>query len=243
MQISQLKETRSEADHTLDFRALDFQIIQLTEKVTTLQEQNELFRAENAKVNAHYKDWKYVIDVEPIPLRSWNNREIHLDYLKYLKESVETLREIVEEAKGSYQSLVLSSLCTPPTNKALEYLFQPYVLMKLEPPGVEQTSSSCSKQFQFQSIQPSQNLTSTTIVRWQPLQVILHLHLGLRSPSIHQGVAAESTLVEENSFTPVDNDPFINIFPLEPTSEASSSGDVSSVESTYVTQILHHLRK
>ncbi|GJT52670.1 hypothetical protein Tco_0978827 [Tanacetum coccineum] len=32
MQISQLKETRSEADRTLDFRALDFQITQLTEK-------------------------------------------------------------------------------------------------------------------------------------------------------------------------------------------------------------------
>ncbi|GKC08094.1 hypothetical protein Tco_0999704 [Tanacetum coccineum] len=38
MQISQLKETRSEADRTLDFRTLDFQITQLTEKVTTLQE-------------------------------------------------------------------------------------------------------------------------------------------------------------------------------------------------------------
>ncbi|GKA20741.1 retrovirus-related pol polyprotein from transposon TNT 1-94 [Tanacetum coccineum] len=48
---------------------------------------------------------------------------------------------------------------------------------------------------------------------------------ALQSPSIHQGVAAESTLVEENSFAPVDNDPFINIFALEPTSEASSSGD------------------
>ncbi|GJX93869.1 hypothetical protein Tco_0348455 [Tanacetum coccineum] len=47
MQISQLKETRSEVDRTLDFRALDFQITQLTEKVTILQEQNELFRAEN----------------------------------------------------------------------------------------------------------------------------------------------------------------------------------------------------
>nr|GEZ17660.1 hypothetical protein [Tanacetum cinerariifolium] len=28
-----------------------------------------------------------------------NNREVHLDYLKHLKESVATLREIVEEAK------------------------------------------------------------------------------------------------------------------------------------------------
>ncbi|GJU82698.1 hypothetical protein Tco_1285063 [Tanacetum coccineum] len=50
MQISQLQETRSEADRTLDFRALDFQITQLTEKVNVLQEQNELFRTENAKI-------------------------------------------------------------------------------------------------------------------------------------------------------------------------------------------------
>nr|GFC48863.1 integrase, catalytic region, zinc finger, CCHC-type, peptidase aspartic, catalytic [Tanacetum cinerariifolium] len=33
--------------------------------------------------------------------------------------------------------------------------------------------------------------------------------------------------MEENPFAPVDNDPFINIFSLEPTSEASSSGDVT----------------
>ncbi|GJQ98741.1 retrovirus-related pol polyprotein from transposon TNT 1-94 [Tanacetum coccineum] len=39
------------------------------------------------------------IDVEPIPHRNRNNSEVHLDYLKHLKESVETLREIVEEAK------------------------------------------------------------------------------------------------------------------------------------------------
>ncbi|GJT68339.1 hypothetical protein Tco_1019819 [Tanacetum coccineum] len=55
-QISHLQETRSEADRTLDFRALDFQITQLTEKVTVLQEQNEFFRAENAKIKQHYKE-------------------------------------------------------------------------------------------------------------------------------------------------------------------------------------------
>ncbi|GJZ40550.1 hypothetical protein Tco_0587436 [Tanacetum coccineum] len=141
-------ETRSEADPTLDFRALDFQITQLTEKVATLQEQNELFRAKNGKIKQHYKEiydsikitrakhieqttalltenenlkvqihnkmqsvttnpikprvlapGKYAIDVEPIPPRNRNNREVHLDYLKHLKESVETIREIVEEAK------------------------------------------------------------------------------------------------------------------------------------------------
>nr|GEV40164.1 hypothetical protein [Tanacetum cinerariifolium] len=41
----------------------------------------------------------YAIDVEPIPPHLRNNREVHLDNLKHLKESVATLREIVEEAK------------------------------------------------------------------------------------------------------------------------------------------------
>ncbi|GJR45629.1 hypothetical protein Tco_1313732 [Tanacetum coccineum] len=56
MQISQLNETRSEADRTRDFRTLDFQITQLTEKINVLQEQNELFRAENGKIKQHYKE-------------------------------------------------------------------------------------------------------------------------------------------------------------------------------------------
>ncbi|GJW87942.1 hypothetical protein Tco_0163282 [Tanacetum coccineum] len=55
-EISQLKETRSELDQTIDFRARDFQISQLTEKVNSLQEQNELFRVENAKIKQHYKE-------------------------------------------------------------------------------------------------------------------------------------------------------------------------------------------
>ncbi|GKB74014.1 hypothetical protein Tco_0935426, partial [Tanacetum coccineum] len=155
MQISQLKETRSEADRTLDFRTLDFQITQLIEKINVLQEQNELFREENRKIKQHYKELydsikitrakhleqttalltkneslkvqiqnklscvnkdhvkpkvlapgKYAIDVEPIPPRNRNNREVHLVYLKHLKESVETLREIVEEAKNCQKTNV-----------------------------------------------------------------------------------------------------------------------------------------
>ncbi|GJU77915.1 retrovirus-related pol polyprotein from transposon TNT 1-94 [Tanacetum coccineum] len=54
VQISQLKD--SEADRTLDFRALDFQITELTEKVIVLQEQNKLFRSENATIKQHYKE-------------------------------------------------------------------------------------------------------------------------------------------------------------------------------------------
>ncbi|GKC78615.1 hypothetical protein Tco_1129389, partial [Tanacetum coccineum] len=114
--------TRSEADRTLDFRALDFQITQLTKKVTVLQEQNELFRAENEKVLA---PGRYAIDVEPIPPRNRNNRDVHLDYLKHLKESVETLREIVEEAKVERpldSSLASACFYTKHSQELLEYV-------------------------------------------------------------------------------------------------------------------------
>nr|GEV46174.1 integrase, catalytic region, zinc finger, CCHC-type, peptidase aspartic, catalytic [Tanacetum cinerariifolium] len=111
MQISQLKETRSEADRTLDFRALDFQITKLTEKVTVLLEQNDLFRVENAKIKQHYKEL--------------NNREAHLDYLKHLKESVATPREIVKEARAERpldRSLASACLYTKHSYELLEYL-------------------------------------------------------------------------------------------------------------------------
>nr|GEX36060.1 hypothetical protein [Tanacetum cinerariifolium] len=53
--------------------------------------------------------------------------------------------------------------------------------------------------------------------------------------------ATKSTLMDDNPGAPVDNTPFINVFALEPSSDASSSGDVSSTESPYVSQTLHHL--
>nr|GEZ18986.1 hypothetical protein [Tanacetum cinerariifolium] len=58
---------------------------------------------------------------------------------------------------------------------------------------------------------------------------------ALHSPCLHQGIAAESTLIDKIPFAHVDNDPFINIFFSKPNSEASSSGDASSAESTYKT--------
>nr|GFB21842.1 uncharacterized mitochondrial protein AtMg00810-like [Tanacetum cinerariifolium] len=83
--------------------------------------------------------------------------------------------------------------------------------------------------------------SSTTIYQDAPSLSISPSSLALQSPSIHQGVAAESTLVEDNPVAPVDNNPFINVFALEPSSDASSSEDVSLTESTYVSQTLHHL--
>nr|GFA79895.1 hypothetical protein [Tanacetum cinerariifolium] len=146
--ISQLQVTRSDTDRTLTVQAADSQITKLTEQVTNLHAQNNLFRAENDKIKQHYKELydsikitrakyieqvtalttenvnlkaqtlekvnsvskdqvkpkalargKHALDVEPIVPRLRNNKDAHLDYLRHLKESVETIRDIVEEAK------------------------------------------------------------------------------------------------------------------------------------------------
>nr|GFA98023.1 Gag-Pol polyprotein [Tanacetum cinerariifolium] len=57
------------------------------------------------------------------------------------------------------------------------------------------------------------------------------------------GVVAEPYFMEDHNVAPVDNNPFVNVFALEPHSEASSSGDISFTESPYVSQTLHHLNK
>ncbi|GKD13172.1 hypothetical protein Tco_1197579 [Tanacetum coccineum] len=98
-QISHLQETHSEADHHTKH----------IEQTTALTTENENLKAQiQNKVKSVTKDHvkpivlalgKYAIDVEPIPPRHRNNRAVHLDYLKHLKKSVKTLREIVEEAK------------------------------------------------------------------------------------------------------------------------------------------------
>ncbi|GJT64004.1 retrovirus-related pol polyprotein from transposon TNT 1-94 [Tanacetum coccineum] len=85
--------------------------------------------------------------------------------------------------------------------------------------------------------------SSTTIDQDAPSSSHSPSSSELQSPSLHQGIAAESTLMEDNPFAPVDNHLFINVFSLEPSSEASSSGDLSSAESPYVSQTLHHLGK
>ncbi|GJU49946.1 retrovirus-related pol polyprotein from transposon TNT 1-94 [Tanacetum coccineum] len=328
------------------------------------------------------------IDVEPIPPRNRNNREVHLDYLKHLKESVETLREIVKEAKVERPlDRLLSSAClytkhsqelleyvigtcpkdfnkrdkkhastpltkkkqvtfedqcetlnnnthkhveqlniqktnvpvipstgvnscyskhmmgdrsrlrnfmkkfigtvrfgndhfdtimgyqdyvigdsvisrvyyveglghrlvpnpvpaapyVPPTNKELEILFQLMFDEYLEPPRVERPIPPALP------VQVPVNLastpSSTTIDQDVPSISHSPSSSALQSPSSHQGVAAGSTIIEDNPFAHADNDPFVNVFASKPSSETSSYGDVSSAESTHVTQPHHHLRK
>ncbi|GJS40483.1 hypothetical protein Tco_0565526 [Tanacetum coccineum] len=90
-------------------------LIKIKEKA--LKEQTTAFRPIKALT-------VYAIDVEPIPPHNRNNREVHLDYLKHLKESVETLREIVKEAKVERpfdRSLESAYLYTKHSLELLEY--------------------------------------------------------------------------------------------------------------------------
>nr|GEV84649.1 retrovirus-related Pol polyprotein from transposon TNT 1-94 [Tanacetum cinerariifolium] len=70
---------------------------------------------------------------------------------------------------------------------------------------------------------------STAIEQDAPSLSHSPLSSALQSPCLHQGVAAESTLMDENPFAPVDKDLFINVFASKPTSVASSSGDAKLV--------------
>nr|GEX85136.1 retrovirus-related Pol polyprotein from transposon TNT 1-94 [Tanacetum cinerariifolium] len=76
--------------------------------------------------------------------------------------------------------------------------------------------------------------SSTSIDQDEPSPSHSPSSSALQSPCLHQGVAVKSTLMDENPIAPVNNNPFINIFSPEPTSEASSSEDANSAESTYL---------
>ncbi|GJR03549.1 retrovirus-related pol polyprotein from transposon TNT 1-94 [Tanacetum coccineum] len=68
---------------------------------------------------------RYPIDTEPNPSRLKKNREVHLHYIKLLKENVETLREIVEDAKVERPlDTSLASACryTKHSQELLEYV-------------------------------------------------------------------------------------------------------------------------
>ncbi|GJZ80023.1 retrovirus-related pol polyprotein from transposon TNT 1-94 [Tanacetum coccineum] len=111
----------------------------------------------------------------------------------------------------------------------------------MEPPRVERPISPAP------AVQVPVNsagtLSSTTIDQDAPSPSYSPSSSALQSPCLHQGVAAESTLMEENPLAPVVNNPFINVFSPEPSSKASSFGDLSSTEYPYVSQTLHHLGK
>nr|GEX80066.1 retrovirus-related Pol polyprotein from transposon TNT 1-94 [Tanacetum cinerariifolium] len=344
------------------------------EQVTSLTTENVNLKAQildtiNSVSKEHVKPkilapGKYAIDVEPIIPRLRNYREAHLDYLRHLKESVETIRDIVEEAKVKTNVPVPLSTrvnrCTsasgsqprsntknnkispakgvnkmqveeqPRINKSHlrtsnhvdsssrpkctvvqivlwyldsgcsnhmtgdrspfmnfvkkfigtvrfgndhfgaimgygDYVIGDSVISKAEavatacytknrslihtPKILENYSTADIRIFvgyaPSRKVQASVNSagtpSSTTIDQDAPSLSISPSSSALQSHSLHLVIVAESTFMEDNLVAPVDNNPFINVFASKPSSDTSSSEDVSSTESTYVSQTVHHL--
>nr|GEV47889.1 hypothetical protein [Tanacetum cinerariifolium] len=117
-QLSQLQATHSNTDSQNDlFRAENDKIkqhykelydsIKITrakhiKQVTKLTTKNVTLKTSVSKDKVKPQVLtraKHAIDVKPIVPRLMNNMDVHLDYLRHLKESVETIRDIVEESK------------------------------------------------------------------------------------------------------------------------------------------------
>nr|GEZ22757.1 hypothetical protein [Tanacetum cinerariifolium] len=112
----------------------------------------------------------------------------------------------------------------PPTNKDLEILFQLMFDEYLGPPRVKRPVSPALTVLGLVNLAgiPS----STTIDQDAPSLSHPPSSSTIQSPNSHKGVAAGSTTIEDNPFAHIDNAPFVNVFALKLTSEASSSGDV-----------------
>ncbi|GKE21418.1 hypothetical protein Tco_1432930, partial [Tanacetum coccineum] len=92
----------------------------------------------------------------------------------------------------------------PSTNKELEILFQPMFDEYMEPPRVKRPVSPALA-FSV-PVNSAGTPSSTTIDQDAPSPSHLPSSLALQSPSLHQGIAADSTLMEDNPFALVDND-------------------------------------
>ncbi|GJV71672.1 putative ribonuclease H-like domain-containing protein [Tanacetum coccineum] len=135
---------------------------------------------------------------------------------------------------------VLAAPYVPPINKDLEILFQPMFDEYFEPPGVERpVPPALAVQVPVVS---AGTPSSTTIDQDAPSTIYSPSSSVVQPPISHQGVTAGPT-IKDNPFAQADNEPFVNVFAPEPSSDESSSGDVSSAESTQVVHPHNHLGK
>ncbi|GJT99757.1 retrovirus-related pol polyprotein from transposon TNT 1-94 [Tanacetum coccineum] len=143
-------------------------------------------------------------------------------------------------SSGLIPDPVLAAPYVPPTNKDLEILLQLMFDEYFEPSGVERSvpPAPTDQVLVVSAGTPS----STTIDQDAPSTIDSPSSSVLQPPISHQGVTAGPT-IEDNPLAQADNDPFVNVFALEPSSDESSIGDVSSAESTQVVHPHNHLVK
>nr|GEZ70956.1 integrase, catalytic region, zinc finger, CCHC-type, peptidase aspartic, catalytic [Tanacetum cinerariifolium] len=132
-QLSQLQVTHSDTDRTPKHYKEPYDFIKITrakhiKQVTKLTAKNVNLKSSVSKDTIKPQVLvraQHAIYVEPIFPRLRNNRDAHLDYLRHLKESVETIRDIVEEAKVVRpldRSIVSACRYTKHSQELLEYV-------------------------------------------------------------------------------------------------------------------------
>ncbi|GKD36270.1 retrovirus-related pol polyprotein from transposon TNT 1-94, partial [Tanacetum coccineum] len=127
----------------------------------------------------------------------------------------------------------------PPTNKELEMLFQPMFDEYFNPPGNRQDPLPSVAQ---DPVTPTGPSVSIAIDLDAPSGSHTSSPLDHHSSSVHHGVAGEQ-YAEVNPFAAADHEPFVNVFAPDPTSEASSSGEIMMPELNQSTQPHEHIRK
>nr|GEY33987.1 hypothetical protein [Tanacetum cinerariifolium] len=131
-ELSQLQVTRIDTDRALRHYKELYDSIKITrakhiEQVTKVKTENMNLKTSVSKATVNplvsARD-KHAIDVEPIVPRLRNNWNAHLDYLRHLKESVEMICDIVEEAKVVKpldRSIIFACRYTKHSQELLEY--------------------------------------------------------------------------------------------------------------------------
>ncbi|GJS33569.1 putative ribonuclease H-like domain-containing protein [Tanacetum coccineum] len=127
----------------------------------------------------------------------------------------------------------------PPTNKELEMLFQPMFDEYFNPPGNRQDPLPSVAQ---DPVIPTGPSVSISIDLDAPSGSHISSPLDHHSSLVHHGVAGEQ-YAEVNLFAAADLELFVNVFALDPTFEASSSGDIMLPEPNQSTQPHEHIRK
>nr|GEV02925.1 hypothetical protein [Tanacetum cinerariifolium] len=187
----------------------------------------------------------YAIDVESIPPRNRNNREVHLvrfrndhfdaimgyrDYM--IGDNVISKMAPVHRSTGLKPILmkpgqislglvpdpVPAAPYVPPTNKDMEILLQPMFDEYFKHPSVERPVPP--------AVQVPVVLAGTpfftTIDQDAPSTSHSLSSSELQAPILHQGVTVGPTF-KDNPFAQDDDKPFVNVFAPEPSFEASSS--------------------
>nr|GEV12277.1 retrovirus-related Pol polyprotein from transposon TNT 1-94 [Tanacetum cinerariifolium] len=156
-------------------------------------------------------------------------------------------------SSGLVPSLATAIPYVPPTNKVLEMLFQLMFDEYFDTPPVNQPvpPAPVVHDLVFQPapptpadhvpVSPTGTPTSFSIEEDAP-STSISSSLVQQSPSVHQGIVVDHTLAV-TLFAPVGDVPFVNIFAPDPSSEATSSGEVSLTDPNQSILPHEHLRK